>query len=86
MVDLNLLEHDSVYSLTEINKTYNILKPTELLLQSYKLNTFSHVPNKLPMVVKPKTIRYWKNENGESQEILGGYLYNNVSFVEKTYN
>jgi len=77
MIECNLIQL-KVVTLAR-NKKATVIIPTEDVLESLgsNINQLSHLPVRIPMIVKPKPyIR--ENINGIITEKLGGYLLNDV--------
>ncbi len=82
MLDINLVEQDWF----KVNRveSLNVLVPTEDVLNTLKdKDKMVHLPDKLPMIVKPKAYFRKKLENGKVKEILGGYYLNDVRYTDE---
>lgn len=89
--DVNFLEINIEKSLKENHTVISVLKTTsniENIIKSGTTNKPLMLPNRIPMIVKPK--EYWRNLDLEKySEQLGGYLlngeyYSNEIIIKKT--
>lgn len=82
MLDISLVEQDWI----KVNRveSLNVLVPTEDVLNTLKdKDKMVHLPDKLPMIVKPKAYFRKKLDNGKVKEILGGYYLNDVRYTDE---
>jgi len=76
MREIDLLDIDLIRSLEDSKQNINVLKPTERVEPFiYRLKPWN-LPQKLPMLVKPKPYVREITEDGKTIERLGGYLLN----------
>jgi hypothetical protein len=72
--DTNLLELDTI---NNEDKTISYIKIAKEVSKKISYQTIPlNVPNKIPMIVKPKKYLRVKLNNNKTKEILGGYLLN----------
>lgn len=74
--DVNLLEISVVKSLKENKANISIVIPTKILQNISRLINPTVLPNKIPMIVKPKEYKREQLEGGKVREEFGGYLLN----------
>lgn len=79
----------SMFLISIVNiRTNNILHnvvviPDKIKDMCHKSNIF--IPLKLPMIVKPKEYKITVSSDGKVNELLGGYLSNDVSSTDKMF-
>ena len=82
LIDVNLIEEK--WTRKGRKESVNILVPTEDLSSTLNnKDTSLYIPSKLPMIIRPKPYYRIKLPNGEFKEYLGGYLKNNIEYIER---